>query len=393
MKRTTAEVVSDFLNIGQVKRVLRVGSDIFGVIVPFVEKPTVWNGLKAAFTIGKIIVEDVEVWPDSFFDEGWSKIYSDAFTTLIVGALNGKPTRVMKTSEESWVINIVQVDDVKFAYSIAVKTGHVDFVYVESDKVDKAKKIIKEELWRMMKRKNVVLTHDKKRSNEYTNVSEITVDEDDNVKSMKSKRSETYSKYLKKCIDAGVSRSVMLYGPPGTGKSTMAKAIIDELGMRSFRIRVTDLDRLNQQTMFDAIDLFEPDAVILDDFDRSDSQSSILESLEFFQRHVKLVVATVNKKSRLDHAVIRPGRFDELVCVKKLDDDVIRHVLGEENADLFDSVCDWPIAFINELRNRFAFQTKEEAVASVKELALRVKQLEKYEDEDELESIRTSSED
>ena len=123
--------------------------------------------------------------------------------------------------------------------------------------------------------------------------------------------------------------------------------------------------------------------MILDDFDRSDMQAKLLETLEFFQQHVKLVIATVNNKNHLDEAILRPGRFDELLQIKQMDDDVVRAVLGDEHAFAYDTVKDWPIAFIQEYVKRLRFMNPEEAAASVKELAQRVKRLKKYDDEEE----------
>ena len=175
----------------------------------------------------------------------------------------------------------------------------------------------------------------------------------------------------------------LFHGAPGTGKSTMARTIVDALGMKSFRIRVEDISHIDSSAIFEAINIFEPDAVILDDFDRSDMQAKLLETLEFFQRHVKLVIATVNNRSRLDDAILRPGRFDELLQIKQMDDDVVKAVLGEDHADAYDVVKEWPIAFIQEYVKRLRFMTPDEAELSVKELAQRVKKLSKYDDEDE----------
>ena len=80
-----------------------------------------------------------------------------------------------------------------------------------------------------------------------------------------------------------------------------------------------------------------PVAVILDDFDRAHNQDEMLEVLEYFQQRVKLVIATVNDKKQIDQAILRPGRFDELISVKNLDTEVVLNVLGKENAAALDA--------------------------------------------------------
>lgn len=385
IERNAVDVIRDFFNVGKVKRLFRMGTEVFNAAQPFIEKQTPLNAAKAAFLIGKVIVDDMEVWPDDYFGgDDWDVPYPSDFNKLILGALANKPYKIIRTSDEAVVIYMVHVEDVRFGYVINTKNNRIDRVYVETDKLEKAKQLIKVELWRMMKNDNIVLRHTPKRVTDYDNPSSISLDKDDAFHPMPSKRASEYAAYLKKCIDAGVSRSVMLYGPPGTGKSTMARTIVDSLGMKSFRIRVEDIGDMDSSVVFEAINIFEPDAVILDDFDRSGAQASLLETLEFFQRHVKLVIATVNNRNNLDEAILRPGRFDELLQIKQMDEDVVKSVLGEEHASALETVKEWPIAFIQEYVKRRQFMTSEEAEASTKELATRVQRLKKYEDTDDV---------
>lgn len=372
----------DFFSLGKVRRIFKVGAEVFSVVGPFIEKPTPLNGVKAAFLIGKIIVEDVEVWPEDFFDDTWIAPYPEDFTKIILRALNGKPYKIIKTSDESMLIHMVLLEDVKFGYIQNTKMDYVERIFVPNEKVSKAKQLIKTELWRQLKDDNIVLRQQKQQTASYERTFSISLEVDDDFMPMPSKRADEYSKYLKKCIDAGVSRSVMLYGPPGTGKSTMARTIVNSLGMKSFRIRVEDIANIENSAIFEAINIFEPDAVILDDFDTSDTQAKLLETLEYFQRHVKLVIATVNNKNHLDEAILRPGRFDELVQIKQMDEDVVRAVLGSEHAAAYEALKDWPIAFIQEYVKRLRFMTPEEAKESTQELAKRVKRLAKYDDDE-----------
>lgn len=390
MKKSAAEYLREFFNVSKVKRAFRLGADLMSVVQPVIEKQTPVNIAKAALGVGKIIVDDLEFWPDDYFDDTWETPFPLDFTKLILNALAGKPYKTLRTSEESSVIHIITIEGVRIGYVLNMKNNFVERIYVEASKVDQARELIKSELWKLLKDNNLVLRHVKRPRNNDYDASNVALEVDDAFNPMPSKRADEYSNYLKKCVAAGVPRSVMLYGPPGTGKSTMARTIVENLGMRSFRIRVEDIGQFDTSTVFEAIDMFEPDAVILDDFDRSNDQSTLLETLEFFQRHVKLVIATVNNKNRLDEAILRPGRFDELLQIKQMDDDVIRAVLGVEHQDAYHTVREWPIAFIQEYVKRLRFMLPEEAEMSVKELADRVKKLSKYDDEDPLDSLVSS---
>ena len=97
---------------------------------------------------------------------------------------------------------------------------------------------------------------------------------------------------------------------------------------------------------------------------------------------MKLVVVTVNNRRKLDTALLRPGRIDELLLVDKMDEEVVRHVLGD-CTDGFELVKDWPIAFINEYVIRRTYLSAQDAAASVKELAERVAELETYSDREQ----------
>lgn len=393
MSRDPIVFVRNFFNVSKVKRAFRLGSDIFNAMQPFIEKQTSLNAVKSAFMVGKVIVDDFEIWPEDFFDVNWEAPYPSEFNKLILDALSGKSYSVSKTSDESVVVHIVQVNDVKFGYVINTKTKYVDKIYVEVDKIDKAKEIVKKELWKTLKDDNIVLRHIKRPPSNNSYDTPVSLEPDDAFRPMPSRRADEYSNHLKKCIDAGITRSVMLCGPPGTGKSTMARTIVSNLAMKSLRLRVEDMGHIDPVTVYEAINIFEPDAIILDDFDRLETQISLLETLEFFQRHVKLVIATVNNRNRLDNALLRPGRFDELVQIKQMDEDVVRSVLGEDHLSSFDIVKDWPVAFIQEYVKRRRFMTPEEAEISIKELALRVKKITQGLDDDIEEIDRVAGED
>lgn len=376
---TRAEEIRNFFNRRDVQQFFRMGFEIADAVAGYAAKPTKFNAIKAAFQIGKAVALDASVWPDEYFNEGWESPYPRDFTRLVVEILASKPHKIIRTADEGIMIHIIDIEDVKFGYVRNIKTDFIERVYVESNKISDAKELVKKELWKKMKNENIVLQHVRKPKGNDGEV--VSIEKDCEFNPLPSRRAEEYSTYLKKCVGAGVSRSVMLYGPPGTGKSTMARTIIHSLGMKSLRIRVEDLGKIETGTVFEAINLFEPDAVILDDFDRSGSQVALLETLEYFQRHVKIVIATVNSKNRLDEAILRPGRFDELIQVNQMDDDVVKAVLGEKYVDALDLVKGWPIAFIQEYVKRRLYMTPSEAEESIKELAKRVVKISKNSEE------------
>lgn len=166
-----------------------------------------------------------------------------------------------------------------------------------------------------------------------------------------------------------------------SGKSTITRTICESLKLRSLRIRVEDIANLGNEPVSEMISVFEPDVIIFDDLDRATSQASLFEMLELLHHKVKFVFATVNHINELQEELKRPGRFDEIIPVIKLDESAVRKILGDY-VDVFELVKDWPVAFIKEYIVRRKILGAEAALESVKELKKRVKDLmKKYDDE------------
>ena len=378
VKRNFLGQIQDAVNVAQARKVIKFGFEASSALQPLLDKPTWWNAGRAIFGVAKILIDDIEVWPDLYFDDEkeWQMPYSRDFTALISPLLNKYPVQLVHSNEQTLVIKLVDVNGLKMGYVFNTKLNSADALYVDANRVEDAKAFIKTELWNVYKKSSLVMRSNRK-TTAYNNEPRIIFEPDDAFHPLPSQRASKYAKYLKRCLDANVPRAIMFYGPPGTGKSTMARTTVEELGLRSFRIRVEDIGYTENSVIFEAISIFQPDVIILDDFDRCHNQPQLLETLEHFKRHVKLVIATVNDRSNLDEAILRPGRFDELVCVDQMEEPVVRHMLGEYS-DAYEAVKEWPIAFIEEYVIRRRFMSKEEADDSLKELMGRVARLRKY---------------
>lgn len=376
----TQKFTQNILNDNNVKTLTQIGSTLIDNYASFADNPTWWNGLKAGANILKHFSEEQEIWPYDYFSENdiWVSPFSFYFNETILEILSKFPYNSIKTSNEQVFLRFHTIEGVEFGYVTSAKEKlSSDQIYCRADQESQAQEVIRKHLWSNFSKSSIVLKKSQKSS---ISSKKITFEIDDSYAPMPSERSKTYSEYLKRCMDAGVHRSVMLYGPPGTGKSTMARTIVDLLKLRSVRIRVGDVGGINPSSLFECIDVFKPDVIILDDFDRSGNPVNMLETLEYFHNKVKLILATVNRRHSFDEALLRPGRFDELEFVKKMDDDVIKKMLGEKNLDVFEIVKNWPIAFINEYVNRTRFMSNEEAIESIKELATRVGRLSEFDD-------------
>lgn len=365
-----------FLNNEKVHKTFDVVTRAHIALTPFIEKPSMWTACKSFFSLVVEMTRAFELYGDEFFehDPDWEHIFNRDFTQIILESIKNYDVDSIPLSENSRVIKVVSLSPTTKIGWIEGKSGSAVYtIWCNGDRQE-AFSIINQLLWEKFEGKPVVMTN-----NRYINNNEdrVVFKLDESFYPLPSTIADNLSSHISKCIKAGVFRSIMLYGPPGTGKSTIARKICENLNLMSLRIKVEDVGNLDSETLFSSIDLFKPDVVIFDDYDRA-SNSAMLDILEYLQKKVKLVIATANNIRNVDQAILRPGRFDELHKICKLDENVIKNVLGDyvENYDL---VKDWPIAFVQEFVKRLMFMSPEDAKNSMIELTQRVADIDSHE--------------
>lgn len=188
---------------------------------------------------------------------------------------------------------------------------------------------------------------------------------------------------VKKAYDMGINRSYIFYGPPGSGKSTITVDLIKKMNLRTFTIK--SIGSFNIETMKSIFDVFQFDAVIIDDMDhQTNIGAQALEALEYLKTKVKIVIATANILDGLNPALIRPGRIDEIIHVSNLSEEVVRKILGSHQ-DIFDQVKKLPVAYINEILYRIRLNGKENISNDIKEMTVRA--------DNYLRTLKTTSDD
>lgn len=147
-------------------------------------------------------------------------------------------------------------------------------------------------------------------------------------------------------------KTLIFFGPPGTGKTHFVKAMagtlawwyieispsqlmadgVDRIGM-NLRRTMEKVRKLDEAVVF--IDEFEEIASSRDDASRVDRSitNELLKQVPLLKQQGKriLLVCATNYIRQLDHALLRPGRFDCIIPVGSLDDDGRRTILQHYN--------------------------------------------------------------
>jgi hypothetical protein len=198
---------------------------------------------------------------------------------------------------------------------------------------------------------------------------DLMLREDRLIDSMPSMAADEIYQRCQRFIGAGHRRSVLLHGQPGTGKSHIIRQVATRSGQMTLRLHARDIERASGLPAL--IDLLEPGAVLIDDIDRLREPGSILEEIDEMRTGASLLLVTANDLSKLDPALLRPGRFDDVVHVATLDDGVLDRLLVDVPLAEAARLRRLPVAYVHEfLRHQDAFG-HEAAIAAMAELEKR----------------------
>jgi cell division protease FtsH len=223
-----------------------------------------------------------------------------------------------------------------------------------------------------------------------------------------------FLKQPKKYIEMGarIPKGVLLVGPPGTGKTLLAKAVSGEAGRPFFSISGSDFVEMfvgvgasRVRDLFDQAKKNAPCIVFIDEIDavgrqrgaglggghdeREQTLNQLLVEMDGFGVNEGIIViAATNRPDILDHALLRPGRFDRQVFVgapdvkgreavlkvhsknKRLDADIKLDVLakstpGFTGADLENLMNEAALLAVRDKKDSIGMVELEEAVKRV----------------------------
>jgi transitional endoplasmic reticulum ATPase len=153
------------------------------------------------------------------------------------------------------------------------------------------------------------------------------------------------------------AKGFLLFGPPGTGKTLMAKAVAREAEANFISTKSSDLlskwyGESEQQVsrLFARARQVAPTVIFIDEIDSLvparggglgepavtervvNTILAEMDGLEELQSVV--VIGATNRPTLVDPALLRPGRFDELIYVPVPDEAGRRHILGIQTRDM-----------------------------------------------------------
>lgn len=389
MFKDTIDSINQFLRQSDTRRKLGHISDLCKNVME-IKDVGLFSPIKLSYIILSLIDTLTEFNEEDDPFEDWDYLFDTRFIPeIIMRALSKLPKTVYSLANYRQKIIVTLPSGIQLGYISSASTTKGNWTGMINDKDNdlpvasngikvqyaeaaKARNEVCNMIWAMYGGRSLELIAD---SEDKANI--VAVDREPMMTDVTAQTINRVKIYL----DNKHNRSILLYGPPGTGKTTTAYSVCKTLGLRTLIIPASISDK-HLGSVLQFLKVGKPEAIIFDDFERIRySQDNLLTLVENLRRNTRLIIATVNDVKKLTRAMIRPGRFDEILEINYIDSKVLETMVGKENEDLFDVMSTWPVCFIDEFTTTQKLLGRDAAIERVKELSHRVEyQSEEYRD-------------
>lgn len=356
------------------KRVSDVTLPIVDEAVEFKKTPTILSGARMALRlhnhISKLFTSEKEIsYPTGYdADPDWEIISNDTkIHEIIYAQLITKPHKLEDTFKDIAEYQTLTVNGHQIGI---VVSGSSKLLYLKKEGTEEIYTFLRSLFWDYLGNQVVYAINEEQGIWEFASAEALHGTETSITKQ--------YIQEINAYRAKGYQRSLLLYGPPGTGKSNTAACILRSCSPRT--LILPSITSMRTQWFQSNCKLLKPDAVLLEDIDHFNDGNlhNLLGIIELLNKKGVLLVATCNKICQLDDALIRAGRFDEVVEIKNLPEEVL-NILMNGDMEIIDKVKTFPIAAILEVKRRMEVLGREEALNRIKDLELRVKRSNKSE--------------
>jgi transitional endoplasmic reticulum ATPase len=164
------------------------------------------------------------------------------------------------------------------------------------------------------------------------------------------KHKEVFQTFKKK-----LGGGILLYGPPGTGKSMIAQAIAHEAQAKFFSVKTSDIvskwfgeAERNIKNLFETARSHERSVIFFDEFEALGTKRGgnstvmnrivpeLLAQIQGFSQSntTLLLLAATNRPWDVDSALLRPGRFNELIYIPLPDEKAREYIIKKHLSDI-----------------------------------------------------------
>lgn len=354
------------------RKVSDIALPIVDEALEFKEKPTILSGARMILRLHEHISEIInytkeEVYPTGFdSDPKWEIVSNDTnIHKVIYAQLITKPHRLEETFKGIPEYHTLICNELEFGL---VSISGEEAIYVKKND-EAAYSFLRSLFWDFFGNQVIYSKNED---------SKWGVTRAEPLQGFDTSVTKQYIQEIKAYREKGFQRSLLFFGPPGTGKTSASAAILAACSSKT--LILPNINEMRPPWFQFNCKLLEPDAVLLEDIDHYNDGNiyQLLSIIEFLNKKNVLLIATCNKICQLDDALIRAGRFDELIEIKNLPEEVLDLLMGGDK-EIIDKVRTFPIAAILEVKRRMEVLGREAAFNRIKDLELRVKRSNSHE--------------